>query len=177
MEEAIKNLRGLTDGEVQRRISAGQDNREIEPPTKTVKQIFFTNIFTYFNAIFALLAAGVIVAGSWKNLTFMIVVIANTVIGIVQEMKSKRTLDKMALLTERKCTVIRNGQELEVGVHDTVLDDLVVFTAGSQIFADAVIIDGEAVANEDFRLIYHERKMYCAPYGSRRKQLCIKAND
>ena len=95
-----------------------------------------------------MLAAGVIVAGSWKNLTFMIVVIANTVIGIVQEMKSKRTLDKMALLTERKCTVIRNGQELEVGVHDTVLDDLVVFTAGSQIFADAVIIDGEAVANE-----------------------------
>ncbi|MBQ7669737.1 MAG: HAD-IC family P-type ATPase [Clostridia bacterium] len=145
MEE---KLTGLTSSEVERRVAAGLDNREIEPPTKTVWQIFATNIFTFFNGIFALLAAGVIIAGSWKNLTFLIVVFANTAIGIVQELRSKKVLDKMALLTERKCTVVRDGERREVGVHDTVLGDTVVFSAGSQIFADAIVADGSVIVNE-----------------------------
>ena len=143
-----EKLTGLTAAEVERRFAAGHDNREIEPPTKTVGEIFATNVFTYFNLIFAILAVGIIIAGSWKNLTFMIVVIANTAIGIVQELRSKKTLDKMALLTERKCTVMRDGEERVIGVHDTVLGDTVVFTAGSQIFADAIVADGAVVVNE-----------------------------
>ena len=143
-----KQIQGLTAEDVEKRREEGLGNVPIDPPTKTVGQIFKSNILTYFNGIFLLLAIGVIVAGSWKNLTFMIVVIANTVIGIVQELRSKRILDKMSLLTERKCTVIRDGQEEEVGIHDTVRDDIVLFSAGSQIFADAIILDGSAIANE-----------------------------
>ena len=143
-----EKLTGLTAADVERRLAAGLDNREIDPPTKTVAQIYITNIFTFFNAIFAILAIGIIIAGSWKNLTFMIVVIANTAIGIIQELRSKKTLDKMALLTERRCTVIRDGAETAIGVHDTVLGDTVIFSAGSQIFADAIVADGEVVVNE-----------------------------
>lgn len=148
---------GLSSAEVEIRRSNGQDNREITPPTKTVGQIFATNIFTYFNAIFTILAAGIIVAGIVrhvgvlriaKDLGFMVIVIINTAIGIIQELRSKKTLDKMALLTERKCTVVRDGRQYQVGVHDTVLGDVVVFKAGSQIFADANVLSGEAIVNE-----------------------------
>lgn len=141
-------IHGLSRAEVDDRKRRGLDNKEIDPPTKTVKQIFLSNIFTYFNAIFIALAVGVITTGSWKNLTFMVVVVANTAIGIMQELRSKRTLDKMALLTEQKCTVIRDGREFTVGTHDTVQDDIVIFTAGAQIFADAVVVEGDVVANE-----------------------------
>jgi cation-transporting ATPase E len=141
-------INGLDRNQVEERRSRGLDNKEITPPTKTVGQIFKTNILTYFNAVFILLALFAISAGAWEKLTFMGIVISNTTIGIVQELRSKRELDKMALLTEQKCTVIREGTEQTVGVHDTVKDDVVVFRAGSQIFADAVIIDGDVVANE-----------------------------
>lgn len=139
---------GLTFAEVAERKQKGLDNKEIEPPTKTVAQIFKSNILTYFNAIFIALAIFAITAGAWEKLTFMGIVISNTAIGIVQELRSKRELDKMALLTEQKCTVVREGGEMTVGVHDTVQGDYVVFRAGSQIFADAVIVDGNVVANE-----------------------------
>lgn len=140
--------RGLTEEMVNERIVCGLDNREIEPPTKTVGQIICSNLFTYFNLVFTVLAVGICIAGSWKNLTFMVVVLANTLIGIFQELKSKRTLDKMALLTAQKCTVIRDGREVRIDVHKTVRDDIAVFTAGSQIYADAVVVDGECIANE-----------------------------
>lgn len=142
------HIRGLSDSEVNERIRAGLDNREIDPPTKTVGQIIMSNTLTYFNLVFTVLAVGICISGSLKNLTFMIVVLANTFIGIFQELKSKRTLDKMALLTARKCTVVRNSAEVEVDVHKTVRDDIALFTAGSQIYADAVIVSGDCVANE-----------------------------
>ncbi|MBR0302524.1 MAG: HAD-IC family P-type ATPase [Clostridia bacterium] len=145
MDEIIT---GLSSAEVKRRRAAGHGNCEVEPPTKTVGQIFASNIFTFFNAIFTVLAIGIIISGQLKHLTFMVVVIINTAIGIVQELRSKRTLDRMALLTERKCTVIRDGEEREVGIHDTVLGDTVVFSAGSQIFADAIVVDGDVIVNE-----------------------------
>lgn len=148
-EDAMNfKVTGLTSAEAERRRLAGQNNREIKPPTKSVFQIFTSNIFTFFNGIFALLAVGVIIAGSWKNLTFLVVVGANTAIGIIQELRSKKTLDRMALLTERKCTAIRDGEEVELGIHDTVLGDTVEFSAGSQIFADATVTEGEVVVNE-----------------------------
>ncbi|MBQ7715615.1 MAG: HAD-IC family P-type ATPase [Clostridia bacterium] len=141
-------ITGLTSAEAERRHKAGQGNREIKPPTKTVAQIFASNIFTYFNGLFALLALGIIIVGSWKDLGFMMIIVINTAIGIIQELKSKRTLDKMALLTEQKCTVVRDGERRVTGVHDTVLGDTVAFSAGSQIFADASVIEGDVIVNE-----------------------------
>ena len=139
---------GLSSAEVRRRIAAGLYNREIDPPTKTVKEIFLTNICTYFNLVFTVIAVLVLLTGQLENLTFMGVVFCNTVIGIVQELRSKKTLDKMALLTSRQCSVVRDGVMQSVGVNDTVRDDIVVFCAGDQIFADAEVVAGECFANE-----------------------------
>ncbi len=139
---------GLSFADVRRRMTAGLYNREIDPPTKTVKEIFLTNICTYFNLVFTTIAVLVLLTGKIENLTFMGVVFCNTIIGIVQELRSKKTLDKMALLTSRQCTVVRDGVQQNVGVNETVRDDIVIFRAGDQIFADAVVVAGDCFANE-----------------------------
>ncbi|MGE4354590.1 MAG: HAD-IC family P-type ATPase, partial [Oscillospiraceae bacterium] len=140
--------RGLTAEQVRERFDAGYDNCDIAPPTKTVKEIILSNVFTYFNMIFFVLAACVILVGSWYNLTFMGVVIANIFIGIIQEIKSKRTLDKMTLLTSPKGVAIRNGKRITLKTEELVRDDIVVFAAGNQIYADAVVVAGECHVNE-----------------------------
>ena len=139
---------GLSAGQVEERRAAGYDNCEIAPPTKTVKEIILTNTFTYFNIVFFVLAACVIAVGSWYNLTFLGVVFANTFVGIVQELKSKRTLDKMNLITAPKGTAIREGRQRELPLTELVRDDIVLFSAGSQIYADAVVAEGECLVNE-----------------------------
>ncbi len=139
---------GLTGGQAEDRRRAGLYNREIDPPTKTVKQIIVSNLCTYFNLVFTAIAVFVAITGEFENLTFMLVVMANTLIGIVQELRSKSTLDKMALLTSRKCVVVRNGHEIRIGVNEAVRDDIVVFSAGNQIFADAEVVTGDCLANE-----------------------------
>jgi cation-transporting ATPase E len=98
--------------------------------------------------IFFLLAAAIIAVGAWYNLTFMVVVLANIVIGVVQEWRSKKTLDKLNLLTSPKGTVIRGGSEQEISVHDAVRDDIALFSAGAQIYADAEVVSGECLVNE-----------------------------
>ncbi|MBQ7827531.1 MAG: HAD-IC family P-type ATPase [Clostridia bacterium] len=139
---------GLTEDQARARTEAGLYNREIDPPTKTVQQIILSNVCTYFNLVFTAIAVFVAITGEFENLTFMGVVLANTLIGIVQELKSKRTLDKMTVLTSRKCTVIRGGVQMKIGVNDAVRDDIVVFASGDQIFADAEVVCGECLANE-----------------------------
>lgn len=139
---------GLSSAEAEKRKRAGLYNRDIDPPTKTVKQIIISNICTYFNLVFTVIALFVAITGEFENMAFMGVVIANTLIGILQELRSKRTLDKMTLLTSRKCTVIRDGRELRIDVNEAVRDDIVVFAAGNQIFADAVLVSGECLVNE-----------------------------
>ena len=139
---------GLTSAEVRERYAAGLYNRDIDPPTKTVGQIFFTNICTYFNLIFTVIAVLILITGKLENLSFMGVVVANSAIGIVQELRSKRTLDRMALVTSQKCTVIRDGAPAEIRTSETVRDDIVRFSAGNQIFADAVVAEGFCLANE-----------------------------
>ena len=129
-------------------MDAGWGNAPIEPPGKTVGEIIRSNIFTYFNMLFFLLAACVIAVGAVKEIMFLGVVIANIAIGIVQELRSKKTLDKLTLLTAPKGTVVRDGRERQIPTAEMVRDDVVVFSAGSQIFADAVVIDGECAANE-----------------------------
>ena len=107
-----------------------------------------TNVFTYFNGIFVLLAILLIIARSYKNLSFLPVVVANTVIGIVQQLRSKKALDKLALLDVSEYVVIRDGEEQSVASDALVLDDLVRLESGQQIPADAVVVEGEGSANE-----------------------------
>ena len=139
---------GLSAGQVAERVRLGYDNAPVSSPGKTVQQILISNIFTYFNLIFFILAGFTVAVRSWLNLSFMVVVIVNTVIGIVQELRSKRVIDRLTLLSAPKCTVLREGREFSVDTRYLVRDDLVRFRAGEQICADAVVLQGECRANE-----------------------------
>lgn len=139
---------GLTAEQALLRLESGWGNTPVEPPTKTVWQIVASNVLTYFNFIFFLLAACVAAVGSWLNLTFMGIVLVNTGIGIIQELRSKKTLDKLSILSAPRATVVRDGQEMMIESSQTVRDDIVVFSAGNQIYADAVVVDGSVQVNE-----------------------------
>ena len=139
---------GLSSAQAQERVDAGWANLPIDPPGKTVGQIIKSNVFTYFNMLFFLLAAFVLVFGTWQNAMFLGVVFANIAIGIVQELRSKPTLDKLTLLTAPHGAVIRDGRQRKIPTSEMVRDDIVVFSAGSQIFADAVVVAGECSVNE-----------------------------
>ena len=139
---------GLTSEQVSQRAAAGWANLPVEPIGKTTRQIVLDNIFTYFNLIFFILAICVILVGQWLNLTFMGVVIWNTLIGIAQELKSKKTLDNLSILNTPKAHVVRNGKLSSVATEELVRDDVVEFTTGNQIYADAEVIDGDCHVNE-----------------------------
>ncbi len=139
---------GLSSAQARERMEAGWSNAPVEPPSKTVSEIIISNVFTYFNCIFFILAACVIAVGSWLNLTFMGIIFFNTVIGIVQEIRAKRILDRLTLLSAPKATVIRDGAELSLDTSLTVRDDVAVFSAGNQIYADAEVLDGSVQVNE-----------------------------
>ena len=139
---------GLNDAQVRIRIKLGYQNTEVESNSRSLKDIIVSNVFTYFNLIFFVLAAAIIAVGAWFNLTFMGVVIANIIIGIVQEWRSKKKLDSLNLLANPKANVMREGVMRTISVHDTVRDDIVELSAGDQIYADAVVVDGECLVNE-----------------------------
>ncbi|MDE5584339.1 MAG: cation-translocating P-type ATPase [Ruminococcus sp.] len=139
---------GLTAEQVKKRTEEGFINNPVEPPSKTVQEIISENVFTYFNFIFFILAGLLFFVGSYRDLTFLPIIIANTLIGIVQELRSKRTLDKLTMLNAPVTTAIRDGKKVNMPSGDLVLDDIVIFSAGSQISADAVIIDGNVSVNE-----------------------------
>lgn len=139
---------GLTEIQVAERIENGYGNIPIEPPTKTFGQIVWSNLFTYFNIVFFALAACVIAVGSWVNLTFMPVVLANILIGIVQELRAKKTLDSLSIINAPKGIVVREGCVKTLNVEDVVRDDIILFAQGNQIFADAIVVAGECQVNE-----------------------------
>jgi len=139
---------GLSAEEVTRRINEGYTNAVKDSNTRSIKDIIFSNVFTYFNLVFSVLAACIILVGSFRDLTFMPIVIINTVIGIVQEIRSKRALDKLSLLAVPSARVIRGGVEQSISSTDIVLDDIVLLSAGDQISADATLIDGSVHVNE-----------------------------
>ncbi len=139
---------GLTQAQVEERAAGGCANTAVDPPTRTVGQIVFSNIFTYFNMLFVLLAVCVILVRSWFDLTFMGVIFFNTAIGIVQELRSKRTLDKLQILVSPKSGVVREGQLQTVPATELVRDDIAVFAKGEQICADALVVAGEVQVNE-----------------------------
>lgn len=139
---------GLTTREAEERAERGLSNEQVDSSTRTVGEICKDNIFTYFNLIFTVLAVLLIAVGSFKDLSFMGIVFANTIIGILQEIKSKKTLDKLKLLKMPKAHVYRDGRETGVPVEELVLDDVIILSAGSQIPADAVVVEGSVQVNE-----------------------------
>lgn len=139
---------GLTDEQVRERTENGWTNIPVAPPAKTTGDIIYGNIFTYFNLIFVILASLLILVGAFRDLTFLPVIILNTLIGIVQEIRAKNVLDKMTMLNAPKAAVIRNGKKRIIDVEELVIDDIAVFKAGNQICADAVVEGGEIQVNE-----------------------------
>ncbi len=140
--------KGLDPRQVEERTAQGLVNVVSDDSSQTTGKIVCSNVFTYFNLIFFLLALVLLYEGSFNNLTFLVVVTVNAVIGIIQELKSKRTLDKLKLVSAPESTVIRGGVETKIPSDQLVLDDIVVFCAGNQICADAVVCDGELTVNE-----------------------------
>ena len=141
-------IKGLTSEEVAVRVANNQVNKSNVKTDKSVKEIVTSNVFTYFNLIFAVLAVLLIIAGAFRNLTFLIIVIINTVVGIVQELRSKKVLDEMNLLNAPFSTAIRDGEKVEVKSDDLVKDDVVFLKSGDQICADGVVLDGTLLVNE-----------------------------
>ena len=142
------NIMGLTDEEVRQRVEEGLTNRADISTDKTTKEIVISNVFTYFNLIFLVITILLIMVGSFRNLTFLPIIIGNTVIGIVQEIRAKKTLEKMSLLNAPHADVIRNGSVKQISTEKLVKDDVILLTAGKQICADAVVISGNIQVNE-----------------------------
>lgn len=139
---------GLTAEQVRARFAAHADNCKVESSTKTVSEIVKSNVLTYFNLVFFVIAVLLIIVGAWTDMMFLPVIIANTCIGIVQEIHSKKVLDNLSILNAPKCVAVRDGKEVTLASEKLVLDDIVRFTAGSQIPADAEVVEGELAVNE-----------------------------
>lgn len=139
---------GLTQAQVKERMEKGWSNAPVDSPSKTTKEIITSNVFTYFNLIFIVIAVLLIMVGAFRDLTFLPVIICNTLIGIIQEIRSKKVLDNLSVLNAPKATVVRDGKFQTIPAEQAVLDDVVKFQAGNQICADASVIVGEVQVNE-----------------------------
>lgn len=148
MKENFKQPIGLTQAEVEQRIKEGKVNRAVNDQAKTTWQIIKENTFTYFNLIFLVLAILLVIVGEYKDLTFLPVIIANMIIGIVQELRAKSVLDKLNVMNTTKIAVIRDQEEKIVPIEDLVLGDVIVLKTGDQIPADGQVISGTLQVNE-----------------------------
>lgn len=147
-EGMVQDLSGLTEAEVKDRRQRGLDNREVEAPSKSVRQIVASNVLTYFNLVFLIIAILLILVGSYRDLTFLPIIIANTLIGIIQEVRAKQVLDNLKVMNMPRVRTLRDGEEREIGIYELVKDDLVRLGAGNQIPADAVVVEGRVMVNE-----------------------------
>lgn len=143
-----KTQAGLTQAQVTQRQQEGLTNLPVDTQFKSVGRIISENILTYFNLIFFILSLLLILVQSYRNLTFLPVIIVNTLIGIFQEIRSKRVLDKLTVLNTTHTSVIRDSQITDVATDQLVLDDIVIFKSGNQIPADAIVLDGMVKVNE-----------------------------
>ena len=144
----MASITGLTAAEVEARRAAGQTNRPPQSQTRPTGEIVRDNICTYFNLVFLVLAVMLALVHSWLNMGFLGIVFWNTLIGIVQQLRAKKTIDKLTLVSARKVRCLRDGKWCAVLSDDLVKDDVVEFGTGDQIVADAVVVDGSAQANE-----------------------------
>ena len=141
---------GLTDVEVTNRINDNLINYDTEIKTKSIKQIIFSNIFTLFNLLNFSIAVAIFIVGSYKNLLFMGVVFCNTIISIIQELNSKRVIDKLSVVASKKVNVIRNSKIINVNISEIVLDDIISLKIGNQIVTDCIIKEGLVYVDESF---------------------------
>ena len=141
-------MTGLTNEEVQERIAQGKVNNNENPNTRTYKQIILENTLTFFNFLNLVLLVLVLLVGSYKNSMFVGIIFINTVIGIIQEIRAKKTIDKLAILTESKTVVLREGKKWKISTEKLVVDDLIFLKAGEQVPADAKILEGNLEVNE-----------------------------
>ena len=139
---------GLSAAEVAERTARGEVNVDAGVRTRSVRQIVRENTLTLFNAINAILAVFVLVTGSYKNMLFMVVIVCNTLIGIVQEIRSKRTTDRLSIVASSKASVLRDGALVELPLDALVRDDIIELGRGDQIPADSVVVKGSCDVNE-----------------------------
>lgn len=140
--------KGLKLSQVQERIDNGYVNLVHDKNKKTYFQIFMKNICTFFNLLCLVVAVALIAVGAFDNILFMVIIIANTTIGIVQEIRAKKTMEKISLVTAPTALVIRDGKKYEIPVKEIVLDDIIMFSLGKQISADCIVVSGEVEVNE-----------------------------
>lgn len=140
--------KGLSSEEVAARIADGRVNGSSEIKTKSIKHIVFDNVFTFFNFLNIALAVLVLIFGEIKNAMFIAIIFCNTIIGIVQEIRAKKTIDKLTLISAPKAHVIRDGKEEEIPTSDIVADDLIIFRSGYQAAADCRVVSGDCEMNE-----------------------------
>lgn len=141
---------GLTDVEVTNRINDNLINYDTDIKTKSIKQIIFSNIFTLFNLLNFSIALAIFMVGSYKNLLFMGVVFCNTIISIIQELNSKRVIDKLSVVASKKVNVIRNSKIINININEIVLDDIICLKIGNQIVTDCIIKEGLVYVDESF---------------------------
>lgn len=141
-------LQGLSKDEVNKRIKEGNYNKTIESVSKTTQEIVIDNVFTFFNLLNLILATLIILVKSYENALFMGIVISNTVIGIIQEVRAKKIIDKLSLVSASKAKVIRESNEVELNTEDIVLDDIIKFSSGYEISVDSIVLQGNVEVNE-----------------------------
>ena len=146
----IDQKKGLTEEQVKKRQEEGKVNKDTSVPTKSIKKILYDNFFTLFNFINLLLGIAIFIVGSYKNMLFLGIIIINTAISTIQEIHSKKIIDKLSIMTSKKATVIRNGETREIGIHELVVDDVIELKTGNQIVTDSVLLEGEIQVNESF---------------------------
>ncbi len=147
-EVIVIKQNGLSSAQVRELTAQGKVNVQIDRTAKTTKDIIKENVFTYFNLIFLIISALLIIAGAFNSLTFLPVIIANMLIGIFQELHAKKVLDGLSILNEPNAVAIRDGRKQKVPINKLVLGDVIVLGAGNQIPADAKVLDGEVAVNE-----------------------------
>ena len=144
----MEEITGLTTEEVQERIAKGDINVDANVHTRSLREILFDNLVTLFNIVNLILAIIVFTTGSYKNMLFMVIITANVVIGIVQELRSKAVTDKLSIVASAHATVIRNGKRQEIELDQVVRDDVICLGRGMQVPADCQVIAGECAMNE-----------------------------
>ncbi|MCI5858621.1 MAG: HAD-IC family P-type ATPase [Blautia sp.] len=145
LENGTYVYKGLTEAEVENQVHMGRVNQTGENIFKTNKEIIRDHTLTYFNFLNLFLGILILVSGQFKNITFMGVIIINTLIGIVQEMKVKKLVDKLAVITASKAAVIRDGEAKEIDIHEVVVKDTMVLTTGNQVCADAIVMESDGM--------------------------------
>ena len=141
---------GLTDNQVKKRILEDLNYKDVSVPTKTIKRIIRDNLFTLFNFLNFGLALAIALVGAYKNMLFIGTVILNIIISTVQEIRAKKIVDKLSLISQSKVTVVRNKEKKELFREEVVLDDIVELRVGTQVVCDSIVKEGTCIVNESF---------------------------